>query len=191
MAGPPVSARRSAVRAACRAGGLPRWSADIRTVRGRCLRRRCRSRWGVVRVSLDFTGERVDRLATVECATCGRTWRRITPPPIRSEAGYQAVRLTLILPANARRWYSRGRWHREGDTAEVLGEADLGDLDEATRAHALRSDRAILAREARKAKREADEAEAHEATMALLARIEARREAEAEAEAAAAAREVA
>jgi hypothetical protein len=153
------------------AAGIPEYASDIRPVRGKCLGKRCRSRWGVVRVSLDFRDpERIDRIATLECADCGRTWRRVPVPRLTSPQGYQTVRLTLILRATVRRWISRGRWHREGDDAIVVPDANVGDLDEAARNHAAISDR-LASRKAlarsRKAEREAAE---HERTMAMLAR---------------------
>lgn len=185
--------RRSARRTAARTAGLPLWAADLRTVRGRCLRRKCGNRWAVVRVSLDFRDpERVDRVATLECAACGRTWRRVTAPPLRTPDGTaQAVRLTLILPSAARRWYSRGRWHREGDDGLVLRDADLADLDEAATAHRARQDARINRRERARAARAEAEAEAITRTSDLLARLAARDAAEREAEAAAAARDAA
>lgn len=163
--------RAALKRRAARDSGLARWEADLRLVRGRCLARRCRSRWGVIRVSLDFRDPSgVDRLATVECAACGRTWRRVRATvPLRNADGTQAVRLTLILPGEVNRWRSRGTWHREGDDP-VLRNASLGDADEAASAHRARMDtraRAKAAAAARKAEREAAD---HEATMALLAR---------------------
>lgn len=159
--------RRSAIRHACRSSGIATWSQDLQTVRGRCQHGRCKGRWGIVRVSLDFTSERVDRLALLECASCGRVWRRVSVPPLRSPAGYQAVRLTLILPrSSARRWRSRGVWHRDGADQSVLRDADLGDLDEAATAHTKRADRLADLRAARKRKVEAE-------TAALMARFRA------------------
>ena len=178
--------RRSALRLAAESGGIPKWASDMRPVRGRCKggtkRRPCRSRWAVPRVSLDFRDtSRVDRVATLECVGCGHTWRRIAAPPIRSEAGYQAALLTLIIPATANRWYSRGRWHREGDDAQVLVNADLIEANDAIRAWQGRVDKRAAAQARQRAKRAAEEAEAHERTMALLARLheaDAAREAE-------------
>lgn len=176
-----MSARRSAIRAACRAGGLPLWAADMVTVRGRChgrvKRRPCGSRWGVVRVSLDFTGERVDRLATVECAMCGRTWQRVKPPAITSAAGYQTTRLTLILPRSARRWFARKRWHQDGDTATVVRDATIGDVDEAARAHGVRADR-LAARRARAAERAVEAEREARLRMATLIEVLDARDAE-------------
>lgn len=182
--------RRGAHHRATLAAGIPEYASDIAPIRGRCRKRSCGSRWGVVRVSIDFRDPAtVDRIATIECAACGRVWRRVREPRITSADGYQAVRLTLILPATADRWYSRGRWHREGDDAIVLRDADIGDLDEAARAHRKRED-ALAARKAdARAKREAADREAHEHTMDLLARLSAMDAARAAEDAAAAARE--
>ena len=178
--------RRAAFRAACRLSGLPLYAADLALSRGRCLARRCGSRWAVTRVSLDFRAESVDRIATLECAICGRTWRRVRVPALRSKAGYQSVRLTLIVPAKVRRWRSRGTWHREGDDAAIIRNADLGDLDEIASAHAKRADRLADLRAARKAKREAESATVAAETREWLDRMHAR-DAEREAEESAAA----
>lgn len=184
--------RRAAHHRATLAAGIPEYASDIRPVRGRCRKGRCKSRWAVARVSIDFRDpERSDRVATLECAACGHVWRRVKVPPIVSPDGYQAVRLTLILPASAERWYSRGRWHREGDDGVLLREADIGDLDEAARAHAARAGRIADRKATVKAKREAADSATHEATMATLARLAAMDAARAAEDAAAAKREAA
>lgn len=166
--------RRAAHHVATVKAGIPEYASDMRPVRGKCRRSRCRSRWAIVRVSLDFRDpERIDRYATTECAACGDVWRRVKVPPITSAAGYQAVRLTLILPSAVKRWHSRGHWHREGDDAAILREADIGDLDEAARNHASR-EATVAARKARdKARRAESDRLAHEATTDLLARLAA------------------
>ena len=183
--------RRAAIRSGALGAGIPEWSSDIRPVRGYCRggtkRKPCKNRWAVPRVSLDFTDPtRIDRLATLECSSCNRTWRRIPAPQVRSAAGYLQVRLTLILPARAQRWYSHGTWHRVGDDAQVLCNASVADLDEAVDRHRKRAnrreDRIARARQAREAEAAAD----REATREWLARIDAEREAD---ERAAAARE--
>lgn len=184
--------RRAAYKVACRVSGLPAYAADLDMVRGRCLARRCGSRWAVTRVSLDFRAEVIDRYATLECALCGRTWRRCRVPGLRSKAGYQAVRLSLIVPAKVKRWKSRGTWHREGDDALVIRNADLGDLDEAASNHAVLANRKADARARRAAKKAAAEAESAIETRDWLARMaerDAQRAAEAAEEAAAALRE--
>lgn len=191
-----MTGRARAKRAATRGAGIAKWSSDIAPIRGRCLggtkRKPCPSRWGVVRVSLDFRDPaRVDRLAVVECATCGRVWRRCTPPAIRSREGYQSVRINLILPATMNRWYSRGHWHVEGDDASVLRDADLGDVDEAARAHDAKLAARLASRAADKARREASDREAIARGMAALAAHDAMNAARDDEERAAAAREAA
>lgn len=189
--------RRSAIGSAVREAGIPRWASDIRPVRGRCRakvkRRPCGSRWAIPRVSLDFRDpDRIDRLATLECASCGHVWRRISDgTAVRSREGYQAAYITLILPAVARRWHSRGVWHREGDDALVLRNADVADLDEAVDAHRARLANRIDARNRARAKREAEDMVAIQRGREALARLDAL-QAEREAdEAAALAREAA
>lgn len=184
--------RAALKRRAARDSGLARWEADLRLVRGRCRARRCESRWGVVRVSLDFRDAAgVDRLATVECAACGRTWRRVRATmPLRNADGTQAVRLTLVLPGDVRRWHSRGTWHREGDDP-VLRDASLGDADEAATAHRARMDARAAAKVRAAERKAAQEAADHEATMALLARWAERRAAHEAEEAAARERDAA
>ena len=171
---PSACKRRAAHHRATVAAGVPEYQSDIRPVRGKCRKGRCRSRWGVVRVSIDFRDrETVDRIATVECALCGHVWRRVSVPRLTSSAGYQSVRLTLILPATVNRWFARGRWHAEGEDAVVLREATIGDLDEAARNHAAGADRIAARKAAAKAKREAEDVAQHERTMDLLARLAA------------------
>lgn len=177
--------------AAAARAGIPAYQLDLVTVRGRCLARRCRNRWGVVRMTVDLRGREADRFAAVECAACGRVWRRTRLIPARARNGAQAVLLTAILPASAHRWYARGRWHREGDDGEVLRECSLGDLDEAVRAYRARQG-AVLARLDRaRARRQALESEALARSRDLMARIAAMRAAESADEAAATAREAA
>lgn len=186
--------RRDAVRAAARDAGIPMYASDIRPRRGKCMKRRCKSRWAVPRVSLDFRDpDRIDRLATLECASCGRTWRRIPDgTTVRTPGtGYLAARVTLILPSTAHRWRSRGRWHREGSDGLVLVNADVGELEDAVDTHRVRMGKRADARERAAAKREAEAAADREATREWLARVheaDAAREAE---ERAAAAREAA
>lgn len=164
--------RRTARIRAGEASGLPAYANDLRAIRGKCRKRGCPSRWGVVRVSLDFReAEAVDRIATLECALCGRTWRRVRVPALTSPKGYQAVRLTLILPAAMHRWYARGRWHAEGEDAVVIREANLGDLDEAARAHRAKADAAATRKAKARAKAEAQALVDHERTLATLARL--------------------
>lgn len=187
-----MSARRAAIRRAAADGGIPLYLASLRPVRGRCLRRTrrgvCGARWGVVRVSLDLTEPAaIDRLATVECATCGHTWRR-TRVPALTDGAYQTVRLTLILPADHRHWYARGRWHVEGETG-VVCEATLADLIAAQDDWRTRNGTYLAARAHAAERRANAEQAAHLATVALLMGLAARDAERATAEAAAAARE--
>lgn len=184
-------ARRTCIRTAARSAGLPLYMADLATTRGRCRKRRCPSRWAITRVSIDFRAERVDRIATTECTLCGRTWRRVSVPALRSAAGYQAVKLTILLPSSVHRWRSRGRWHRQGEDALIVRDADLGDLDEAATTHGIRADRLADSRARRTAAAAAIESERHAATMTLLARLAERDAERAAAERAASEREVA
>lgn len=174
--------RRGAHHRATLAAGLPGYLSDLRPIRGRCLKRRCSSRWGVVRVTLDFRDpERIERFAALECAACGRVWRRCKVPPITSREGYQAVRLTLILPATMHRWYARGRWHAEGEDAVIIGEANISDLDEAARAHRAKAEAAADRKARARAKAEAEALADHERamqTLTMMAELDAARAAE-------------
>lgn len=170
-----------------RSAAIPSYLADFRLVPGACRKRRCKSRFGIVRLSVDTRDrERIDTLATVECAACGRVWRRTRPPKLGE---YQSTALTLVLPATERRWYARGRWHREGDDAVVVRDATQADLMAATGDWRKRN-AALGAAKVRAAERKAAaERETHERTMATLARLAELDAARAADEAAAAARE--
>jgi hypothetical protein len=183
--------KRTATIRARRATGVPAYSADFETVRGRCLARkkgrRCQSRYGLVRLSIDYTDRREkNTLATVECAACGHTWYRTTPPARLGE--HQSVLLDLILPSEQRRWYARGRWHVTGEDSVTLRNATWAELMAASADWRKRNDSYALSAAKAKAKKAAAEAAAHEATMALLAKWAEREAAEREAEAAAEAR---
>lgn len=166
--------RRCAHHRATVAAGIPEYSSDIRPVRGRCRKGRCKSRYAVIRVSIDFRDPtRLDRYATTECAACGATWRRVKVPAITSPEGYQAVRLTLILPATVKRWFNRGYWHREGEDALILREADISDVIEAQSLYSAHAAK-LADRKARdKARRELADREATERTRDLLERLAA------------------
>lgn len=168
---------------------LPAYLTDFRLIPGHCRKRRCRSRFGIVRVSLDFTSrERVDQLATVECAACGHTWRRVKVPRL---AEYQTTRLTLILPSEQRRWYARGRWHVQGDDAVVLRDATQSDLMDAYTDWRTRNGQLLASRERARAKREEADREATERARATMAKLAERDAERAREEAEAAAREAA
>jgi hypothetical protein len=81
---------------------------------------------------------------------------------------------------SSRRWYARGRWHAEGSDAEVLADATLADVDEATRAWRERADKATRTRLRAREKRDAAEVEAVAKSRALMARLAERDEREAE-----------
>lgn len=188
-----VSGRKAARRAA----GLRRYESELRLHRGKCRAKGCRSVWGVTRVSIDLamSRERVDRLATVECVQCHRTWYRIAAPEV-TRAGYQAVLLTLIVPTGDKRvvFASHGGFHsNDADETLVIPDASLAQLDEAYRAWRKRHDQLVGARDRAKLRRAEKEAEATRAGQAALARMDERRAAreaeESEAEDAALARE--
>lgn len=177
--------RRAALRIASERTGIPAYGAAWDLTRGVCRGRRCRSRWGLTRLTIDFRGAELERFAHVECAACGRVWRRTRIVPIRDRHGYQAVAVTAILPASSRRWFARGRWHAEGSDALILANASIGDLDDAARAHRALADRLAVVKARRKANHARLEALALEKSRALLARL-AIRDAERDAEEAAA-----
>jgi hypothetical protein len=168
---------------------------EPKLVRSKC--RRCHARWAVPRVTVDFRDpSRLERVATLECARCSRTFRTCNADayPVTERVGeaiVQRVRLTLILPATATRWYSRGAWHREGDDARILADATLADADEATRLWRTRADRKAAAAARAKARKAEADAEACARMAAMLATWAAREAEEAAAEAEAAAREAA
>jgi hypothetical protein len=182
--GPSAKACRSRQRAALK---LPAYLADFRLIPGQCRAKRCRSRYGVVRLSVDTRNrERLDRIATIECAQCGHTWRRTTPPALSE---YQRTRLTLILPGNERRWYARGRWRVSGEDAVTIPDATQAELMAACDDWRKRNEQQLLAK-ARVAARKAEaERIAHEKTMATLEKLAAWDAQRAADEAAAAARE--
>ena len=172
-----------------RATGIPAYLAEFRLIPGSCAKRRCKSRYGVIRLSIDTRSrERIDTVATVECASCGRTWRRTRTPKLTE---YQSTRLTLILPATLHRWYSRGHWHTEGSDALVIRDAAWSDLIEAQADWKRRNGQLLDAKARRAAKKAEAEAALHAKTLDTLAKLtafDAAREAE---EAAAAARDAA
>jgi hypothetical protein len=182
--------RSHALAAASRRSGIPPYQLDLVTMRGRCLGRGCRNRWGVLRMTVDLRGRESDRFTHIECAACGRVWRRTHNVRPSSRRG-QRVLLTAILPATAHRWYARGRWHREGDDGLVIPEASIADLDDAVRAHRARQDSALARLQRAKDRRAALEAEALAKSRAVMARWAEREAEQAREEAAAAAREAA
>jgi len=181
--------RRGARRLAAERSGVPAYQLDLDTTRGACLADRCGSRWGVDRLTVDLRGREVDRFAHIECAVCGRVWRRTRLSPIRTRHGAQRVLVTAILPARAERWFARGRWHREGDDALVLDNASISDLDEAARAHRARMDQVLVRLARAKERRASLEAEALGKARSLIAHLHTMDELRADDERAAIARE--
>ncbi|HEY6057204.1 MAG TPA: hypothetical protein VIV06_04190 [Candidatus Limnocylindrales bacterium] len=181
--------RRAAIRRAAHGGRIPLYAQAFRPIRGRCRgallpsgrRRRCDSRYAIVRVSVDLTdARRIDKLATVECASCGHTWRRCRVPALTAPNGDQLVRLSLVVPAEVRRWYARGRWHAEGETG-VIREATVADYIAALADWRTRFGRVEAARLRAAERKAAEERAAHERMADLLAKLaehDAQREAE-------------
>jgi hypothetical protein len=143
-------------------------------------------------VSIDLTSRAaVDRLATVECAVCGHTWRRVTPPErVTSREGYQSVRLTLIVPGADRVNYSRLTRKRTVDAgACVMTGATIPDLMAAMDDWRTRNGQYLASRERAATKRAEADAEARRRMADRLAQWAARDADRAAEEAAAAARE--
>lgn len=193
-----ATSRRAARRKVARDAGVPYYSADFAPVRGRCLRptRRgvCGSRYGIVRVSIDLTSRAtVDRLATVECAVCGHTWRRVAPPErVTSREGYQSVRLTIIVPGADRVNYSRATHKRTVEAgACVMTGATIPDLMAAMDDWRRRNGQYLATRERAAARKVEADTEARRRMAARLAQWAERDAERAADEAAAQAREVA
>lgn len=191
-----ATSRRAARRKVARDAEVPYYSADFAPVRGRCLRPIrhgvCGSRYGIVRVSIDFTSRAaVDKLATVECAVCAHTWRRVrVPDHLTSPAGYQRVRLTIIVPAADRVNYSRATRKRTvSDGTAVLPAATIPDLMAAMDDWRVRNAQLTASRERLAARKAAADAEIRSRMALRLAQWAERDRENAEAEAAAAARE--
>lgn len=119
-----------------RLAGLAGWEANFgqELRRGRCAKRGCKSRYAVVRITYDLRDRReVLTSATLECAECGRTWRRTRVPDLREWKNVQRHALTLILPPEKRVkiWVTRGHIKREGDDALIVENANYGLLMDA------------------------------------------------------------
>lgn len=133
----PELSRSAHARALARRTSAPLRLTDYRLGlrRGRCARSRCRSRYAIVRVTVDTRDpERTDRAGTLECSLCGHTWTRVTVPPLKLTSG-QAPRilLTLILPpdpGDGRRTYTttRGAQRVTGSDARIVANASYGAL---------------------------------------------------------------
>lgn len=191
---PPIrgrAARRDAVRQSLALRDQP-WTANLALTRGRC--RRCPSRWAVTRLTLTFTQtERVTRYATLECAHCGHTWRRVAPTLAPGLHGEQRVRLTIVEPGSGRTIVRtvRGRVIAQGEDIVTTNDVTLADVDEAVRAWRKRSGDNLTRRAIAQAKRAAEEAAAVARGRELRERWAERDAARAAEEAAAEAREVA
>lgn len=184
-----TATRRSLRRRVRQGSGCPSYASDFTLTRGRCLAPRCGSRWGVTRLTVDFTDAstmHAPTFAAVECSRCGRVWYRTAVPTLGQ---YQSTRLTLILPGDQRRWYARGRWRIEGESSIEVREATMADLLAARDDWRKRADRHAASKAKAKAKAEAASAAAHADAQAWLESMAAREAEAAEAEAEAAARE--
>lgn len=191
----PAVSRRAAIKAATRrvADAVPAYQLSLRPVRGRCRKRRCTSRWAVPRSTIDTRDPRaIERVTVLECAGCGRAWRRVRDVPVQRR-GMQSALVTLILPpaVKARRYTTHGSTKVVGDDARVIRNAGIGDTDDAAHEWRRRSG-LVIDRKARvKARKAESDAVACAAGRAVIAAIDARRAAEAAEESAAAAREAA
>jgi hypothetical protein len=148
----------------CQRLGRQRLQADYRhgLRQGRCRKRGCDSRYGIVRVVIDTRDpERTDRGAHLECALCGHVWGATAIPDLRLRDGaLPRVLLTLILPpargTGARIWYNRnGRAIRVGTDALTVTDASYTQLADALSDHRARRLRWLERREAAQARREA------------------------------------
>jgi hypothetical protein len=184
----PQAVRRSDARRIAN-GGPAYHGRDLVLVRGKCRVKRCGARYGVRRVTLDFTAsrERVERYAGVECVACGTPWtyttaagivrvKRIAEPRLTHPDGALAVRLTLIVPSgeDAVIYRRHGALKREGDEQLVVVDADIAALMTARDAWSVRNGQLLAARK-RAAERKAErDAEAVRKSREALARMDAR-----------------
>jgi hypothetical protein len=125
-------------------------------VRGRCARKSCVSRYGIVRLTLDFRDrKRVDQSARLECAACGRVWSGAKVPELPHDVQRHAI--TLILPPEKRVliWTRRGTVHREGDDAYIVENATYDAYLDAFAEWHKRNDSYGLAAERRRAAQKA------------------------------------
>lgn len=169
---------RVARKRASRAAGLRSYETEVSVHRGHCRAPGCASRYGVDRVTLDTTSTaRVERFAHRECAQCGRVWHRVKDDTPVSRLGYQAVRITLIVPTGERRivFASHGGVHAEGETSVVLRDATFGQLTDAYSAWQKRNNAVLAARARAKARKAELDAAATREFMAQLAAMDERR----------------
>ena len=168
------------------------WSANLALTRGKC--RKCGSRYAVTRLTFTLTGPlRVERYATLECAHCAHTWRRIQPTLAPGLHGEQRARLSIVEPGSGRTIVRtvRGRVIATGEDTVTTPDVTLAELDDAVRAWRKRSGDNLTRRAIAQAKRAADDAAAIARGAILRAAWDARDAERAADEAAALAREVA
>lgn len=184
-------AARDALRRSLALRDIP-WNANLALTRGKC--RKCGSRYAVTRLTLTLTDpKRVERYATLECAHCAHTWRRIRPDLAPGLHGEQRARLTIVEPGAGRTIVRtvRGRIIAHGEDTTTTHDVTLAELDDAVRAWRKRSgdnlERRALAQR-RKVDAEADLRARMAVRITQWAERDAARAAE---EAAAAAREAA
>jgi hypothetical protein len=168
------------------------WNANLALTRGKC--RKCGSRYAVTRLTFTLTDpKRVERYATLECAHCAHTWRRVKPDLAPGLHGEQRARLTIVEPGAGRTTVRtvRGRIIAHGEDTVTTCDVTLAELDDAVRAWRKRSGD-NLTRRAIAQQRKADAEAPLRARMAeRMAEWAARDAAAAADEAAAQAREVA
>lgn len=170
---------RVARKRAARAAGLRAYQHDLHVIRDRCRAPGCRSRAGIVRVTIDTTDPKtVRRSARVECAQCGHGWFRVRDDTPLTDGQRITAMATLIVPSGAKRVLYRvktnGAWHVSGDDVTTIPNANVDQVMAAMRvwreAWEKREDAKLRAR----AKREVEAAADREATRAMLARMDAR-----------------
>lgn len=164
------------------------WSANLALTRGKC--RKCGGRYAVTRLTFTLTDpKRVERYATLECAHCAHTWRRVKPDLAPGLHGEQRARLTIVEPGSGRTTVRtvRGRIIAHGEDTTTTSDITLAELDDAVRAWRKRSGDNLTRRAIAQQRKAAADGAARERMAALLAQW-AERDAE---EAAALAREVA
>ena len=149
--------------------GIPAYAADLSIRRGRCFK--CKARYSVQRATFDYTSAKaVEPFCHVECAKCGHVWYRTAVPRLGE---YQSIRLTIILPSTQSRWFARGRWHVQGETAIVIDEAHWSDLMDAATEWRKRNTHYEMARARVKARKVERDLEAVKKSHALIERLHA------------------
>jgi hypothetical protein len=168
------------------------WNANLALTHGKC--RKCGSRYAVTRLTFTLTDpQRVERYATLECAHCGHTWRRVKPDLAPGLHGEQRARITIVEPGSGRTIVRtvRGRIIAHGEDTVTTPDVTLAELDDAVRAWRKRSGDNLTRRAIAQVKRAADEAAAVARGTILRAQWAERDAARLADEAAAAAREAA